>query len=192
MTIACEDRDFPEWHQGIPHAYLWGAASPVPLAPAREALDGYLLPRYERQPHVTVTYCGLAGLEFDDAQLGRDVAALQALPREPATITPSRWGSFLPSPTLEVESAVIMEAHRLLAAGRPASLDGDFTPHVTLGFYSGSWRFEEPLAVLRALPLPGPWQVGRLQLLRYDTHDIAGPLTVVGEYDLLRGAYTTR
>lgn len=192
MTIACEDRDFPEWHRGIPHAYLWGLLVPVDLAPARAALDGLLLPRYERQPHITVAYGGLAGQEFDDDRLADDLRRLGDVAGDTIAVRPWRWDTFLPSPILEIESRWILDAHRVLAEGIPMRIPKPYRPHVTAGFYAGEWPLHEPLARLASVPLPEPWVASSLQLLRYDTHDIAGPLTVVGDWDLATRTYTSR
>ena len=71
-TIACEDRDFPEWHGGRRHAYVWALEIPAPdlqecLHAARNRLAGLVLPRYERQPHITVAF---AGLDAEPGQAG--------------------------------------------------------------------------------------------------------------------------
>lgn len=192
MTIACEDRDFPEWHHGIAHAYLWGFRTPTTLGPARAALDGLLLPRYDREPHVTVAYCGLADEEFDANQLAADLTRLAPLCRGPVQIVAKQWGSFLPSPMLEVASPWVHEAHLALSVGLPHRIPTPYTPHITVGFYAVSVPLAEPLVRLAALPLPEPFEISTLQLLRYDTHDIAGPLTLVGELDLTTGGYASR
>lgn len=192
VTIACEDRDFLEWHGGIPHAFLWGFTIPMALDGPREALTNYVLPRHERQAHVTVAYCGLAGSEFDDIRLTDDLRILRRLARGPVDIEPSGWSTFDPSPVLEVRSQWVHDAHLALAEGVPWRTLNPFRPHITLGSYRGTWPFDEPLAHLAGLPLPGPWRCAKLKLLRYDTADIAGPLTVVGEFDLDEATYATR
>lgn len=192
MTIACEDRDFPEWHRGIPHAYLWGVLAPVDISPARAAIEGLLLPRYDRQPHVTVAYCGLAGQEFDDDRLALDLARLAPLARGPVTVQPHAWGSFAPSPTLEVTSPWLTSAHHTLSEGLPSRIPSPYRPHVTVGFYAVEVPLAVPLGRLAPVALPDAWEVGRLELLRYETHDIAGPLEVIGEFDLSTGSYTVR
>lgn len=189
-TVATDDRDFPEWHGGIPHAYVWGFLLDCPVAAAREALGEVLLPRYERQPHLTVAYAGLAGREFDAARLDADLAALRPLCRGPVELSALSWSSFAAAPMLEISATWPHAAHRALAAGLPWRLLEPYVPHVTVGFYRTEVPLAEPLAALAPVPVPPRgWQPECLQLLRYDTSDIAGPLTVVGELDLTGGDF---
>lgn len=189
MTIACEDRDFPEWHGGAPHAYLWGVRAPVDLAPAHAALSGYLLPRYDRDPHVTVAFCGLSS-QFGPEVLDDDLRRLEGLAEGPVTVHPDGWATFLPSPMLRVRSDWLTRAHLALSEGKPDRIPEPYTPHVTIGFYGGEFPLEEPLARLATLAQPEPWTVTELELLRYDTHDIAGPLTTVGAWNLTSGRWS--
>lgn len=191
MTIACEDRDFWQWHGGAPHAYLWGVRAPLSLAPARAALEGYLLPRYDRDPHVTVAFCGLSS-QFDPSCIDDDLPRLEGLAEGPVTITPEGWDTFLPSPMLRLRSSWLTRAHLALSEGKPDRIPEPYTPHVTLGFYDGEYPLDEPVAALAEVPLPTPWTVTELELLRYDTHDIAGPLTTVGAWDFSSGTYAAR
>ena len=64
LTIASEDRDFAEWHGGRTHAAVWAFELDLPevremIAAAHRRLGHLLLPRYARQPHVTVAFAGL-------------------------------------------------------------------------------------------------------------------------------------
>lgn len=64
LTIACVDADFPAWRKGRARAFAWVVGPGLPgadvlIALGRRRLAGYLLERYERQPHVTVAFCGL-------------------------------------------------------------------------------------------------------------------------------------
>ena len=191
MTMPCEDRDFHQWHRGIPHAYLWGFRTRTDIRPARAALDGLILSRYERDPHVTVAYCGLEGTEFTSEQHDDDLRRLRPLCGGPVRITPWRWASFPPSPMLELRSPWVHEAHDALSEGLPHRILRPYRPHVTVGFYSVAVPFDEPAARMATVPLPEPFEVDALELLRYDTHDIAGPLTVVGRLDLSTGLYAS-
>ena len=63
-TEVCEDRDFAEWHQGRPWCGVWVVRAEAPrvqalVQVARSALRPWLLPRYARQPHITLAYRGL-------------------------------------------------------------------------------------------------------------------------------------
>lgn len=188
-TVACEDRDHPEWHRGIDRAYLWGFLVDMDLAPARAALAGLLLPRYERQPHVTLAYCGLAEMEFDDARLAADLARLRRAADGPVGLRPVGWGSFLGSPMLEVTGDWLQGAHALLAGEDEVRRLRPYRPHITLGFYSGRWPVARVLDALAAVPPPGGWHVEQLHLLSYATRDIAGELHVEGRFDLATGGF---
>lgn len=199
FTQVCEDRDFVEWHQGWPYGLVWAI---WPQAAARQALDGavhaarihwreYLLPRYTRQPHVTVAFAGLAGGSgaradaYDAAALQRDIAALQALQMDPFACRVQGLGSFAMVPYLQVHDpqGQLARLHGLLdARANPAH----YTPHVTLGHYA----IRCPMARVRAhqadwrAPAPITLPVATLALLRYDTRTITGPLALEGAFDL--------
>ncbi|MDO5736159.1 MAG: 2'-5' RNA ligase family protein, partial [Propionibacteriaceae bacterium] len=177
-TIACQDRDFPEWHGGRSHALVWALELDGPdvreaVAEARARLDGLVLPRYERQPHVTVAFAGLAAQEgltgYDDEQLQADLTRLRPLVDGAVELRATGWGTFPMVPYLAVESPWLAEAHRVLDDGVGAAHGMPYLPHLTLGHWRGQWRRHEVLERLDA-PLPtGRWIVGELSLLRYET-----------------------
>lgn len=198
-TTACQDRDFPEWHGGRKHALVWALLLDDPavqqcVAAARVRLEGLLLPRYARQPHVTVAFAGLAsepGLPgYDEEHLAGDLATIRPLIDGPVELRATGWGSFPMVPYLAVESDWLHRAHAALTghAGHPNQMP--YVPHITLGHWSGTWPRK---TVLEKLGAPGPqriWQVPRLSLLRYETHDIAGRLEPVGSLDLALSRWT--
>ena len=194
-TIACEDRDFPEWHGGRRHALVWALELHAPelqgcLADARSRLKDLLLPRYDRQPHVTIAFAGLAaeaGLPgYDEVRLAADLSCLSALRAGPIELRASKWNSFPMVPYLAVESAWLHHAHAALDDGEHPM---DYVPHLTVGHWAGRWPRHEVLARLEA-PVPTEtWHVVELSLLRYDTPDIAGPLEVVGRFNLANAGW---
>lgn len=198
-TTACQDRDFPEWHGGRRHALVWAlelddTELQRTVADARQRLDGLLLPRYERKPHVTVAFAGLVaepGLPgYDDHHLTHDVAHLRPLVSGPVQLQTTGWGSFPMVPYLGVASAWLAVAHAALDQGASRIHGMTYVPHVTLGHWCGAWPRDEVMGRLEG-PLPqGPWLVNALSLLRYETHDIAGPLEPVGRLDLTSGQWT--
>lgn len=199
-TIACQDRDFPEWHGGRRHAYVWALELPEPdvrecLAEARSRLSGLLLPRYERQPHVTIAFAGLAAepghVGYDDTTLAADLARLAPLAQGPVEVRATGWGSFPMVPYLAVESPWLDGAHRVLDGGVGAAHDMSYVPHVTVGHWSGEWVRGDVLDRLDG-PVPEQaWTVPEMSLLRYETHDIAGPLEPVGRLNLISGDWTS-
>ncbi len=197
-TTTCQDRDFPEWHGGRTHALVWALLIgdrelEQCIAGARSRLDGLLLPRYLRQPHITVAFAGLAaepGLPgHGDDELTEDLARLQPLIHGAVTIRPTLWGTFPMVPYLAVESPWLFQAHAALNRSTDEDHGMSFIPHVTIGHWAGAWRRDTILERLQA-PVPTQnWKVSELSLLRYETHDIAGPLQPVGGLDLLTGRW---
>ncbi len=198
-TTACQDRDFPEWHGGRSHALVWALVLEDPelehcIADARSRLSGLLLRRYERQPHVTVAFAGLAaepGLPGYDAEdLDADLASLRSLLDGPVEVRATGWGSFPMVPYLAVESDWAPRVHAALSRDIVPGDPMPYVPHVTVGHWAGAWRRD---SVLERLDAPHPtqsWQVSRLSLLRYETHDIAGRLEPIGHVGLGDGQWS--
>ncbi len=197
-TIACQDRDFPEWHGGRRHAYVWALELDAPallecLDAARSRLDGLLLPKYRRQPHVTVAFGGLAAEPghsgYDDASLADDLIRLAPLVDGPVKVHATAWGSFPMVPYLGVAADWLPRAHEVLDGGVGAAHGMTYLPHVTVGHWAGEWPRDDVLERLTA-PVPDEvWSVEELSLLRYETHDIAGPLKPVGRLNLTTGLW---
>lgn len=192
-TIACEDRDFTEWHGGVSHALAWVVMLDSTditrlVAAARRRLAGFLLPRYLRQPHVTLTYAGLADGDAP-ARLRQQAHVIADVLDGPLGLDAVGWGTFPMVPHLEVDCPGLVAAHRVLTADAPDEHQMDYLPHVTLGHYAGTWPLAEPLHHLAGLPATGRWEVQHLSLVRLETRDIAGPLEVVGRLRLDSGEW---
>lgn len=203
-TQACADRDFVEWHGGCPWCAVWvvrGDGSQLePLVDqARAAIALWLLPRYARQPHVTVAYRGLMAGQaphshavFGQPQLQRDLQALQAAGLAPFALTAQGVGSFSTVPYLAVSHPpALQQAHQVLAGPSPDP-DWRYVPHVTLGHYARQLPLQVVMAQLQAsgvqhavhqLPVEALW------LARYRTDDIAGALYFEGRFDLRTQSY---
>lgn len=194
-TIACQDRDFPEWHGGRRHALVWALELDTTdlhecVDAARSRLSGLLLPRYGRQPHVTVAFAGLVaepGLAgYDKTRLETDLSRLQPLLDGPVDLRATGWGSFPMVPYLAVESGWLAGAHAALDDGGHQM---SYLPHVSMGHWAGEWPREMVLARIAA-PIPAhTWRVSDVSLLRYETHDIAGALETVGRLNLHDGTW---
>lgn len=198
-TQACEDRDFAEWHQGCPWCAVWvvgleDASVKAHVVALRAVVQPWLLPRYERQPHITLGYRGLmAGPEghhaaqFAAPQLAQDIAALQVLALQPFTVHLQGADSFATVPYLAVQaSAELQQLHQALM-GSARYPDWHYVPHVTLGYYACNTPAAPILHRLHAVAQTLPalvLSVQQLQLVRYQSHDIAGSLTVEGCWDL--------
>ena len=166
---------------------------------ARSALRSWLLPRYARQPHITLAYRGLmprdaadTQAEFGLPQLLADVQALQA-----AQLPPFAWqlqgvGSFSTVPYLALShSPALHIAHEALMARTPYP-GWHYVPHITLGHYGRRLPLAEALQALQSSVPDGPLhaaQADALWLARYRSSDIAGPLYFEGRFDLATQQY---
>lgn len=204
LTQPCQARDFAEWHRGCPWCAVWLLWLDLPpvqgrVISVRAALQPWLLPQYARQPHVTLAYRGLqsAGAahpaaEFGVKQLSRDLEALEALKLQPWHIRLQGAGSFSTVPYLGVEDDGALAAVHAALAPVPLWADWQYVPHVTLGHYGTAVPMSEVQTCLdRAVQDQAPMtvRVEHIWLARYRTHDIAGPLTLEGCWDLRQQRY---
>ena len=206
LSEPCEDRDFAEWHQGCPWCAVWvvmleGVALAQVLQQARASLGDALLPRYARQPHITLAYRGLcqgepvhAAQEYDAQALRADVALLQKLKQQPFAVQIAEPNSFTTVPYLSVKGDVpaLQRLHAALVPQEPAP-GWRYLPHVTIGHYAKQWPLREMVKQLKQLQaleqgLP-EITVTQLALARYASAEIAGPLTLEGVFELDTGRY---
>ncbi|MBK7822519.1 MAG: 2'-5' RNA ligase family protein [Tessaracoccus sp.] len=198
VTTPIEDRDFAEWHGGCRHALVWVIDVDVPavreaVAEARARLGGLLYPRYDRRPHVTVAFCGLApehgatpaDLLYGDDERAADLRRLDALGPSPFTLRIDGWDTFTTSPHLSVVGIdYLLPLHEALTAYRPSGAD-IFVPHVTVGLYGAEVALKEVEARMAGWSAPPiDVDVTELVLARYNTADILGPLTEVSRFRL--------
>ena len=190
VTVACEDRDFTEWRGGAQHVLVWAVDVDVPevramIASARQRWADVLLPRYDRQPHVTIGYGGPMPADgpapMDEVYTAERVeeahAAVEALRLQPFEVRIGGWGSFQMSPFVAARAPELEALAEALGEGR----ERPYVPHVTIGHYGVAVPLAE-VAVLGEC-----WEspevvvpVDRVSLMRYDAADIAGSLTEVG------------
>lgn len=193
-TIACEDRDFTEWRGGSEHVLVWAVLLDddgvrAAVESARSHWSDVLLPRYERQPHITVGYGGLVpasgvpplDLMYPPEQAAADRAAVEALNLAPFDVEISGWDAFQMGPFLRARAPELA----MLATTLREDNIRPYIPHVTIGH----WAVSTPMSDVGARASQWQWpaitvQVSRLSLLRYDAADIAGPLTEVGSVSL--------
>lgn len=200
-TLPWVDRDFPEWHGGCEHAMVWTlevdcAQVRAEVAATRDLLGSLLLPRYERQPHITVAFGGLvprAGARpadhiYSTAELRADLTRLAALQTSPLCVRIPARDTFSTAPYLAVDCEALMPLHRALTVGRPSGIA--YTPHVTVGHYGVAVPIAEVERRFGLAPAPSlSLRVSELTLARYETRDIAGALTPVGRFALDTGAW---
>jgi 2'-5' RNA ligase len=201
-TVACEDRDFPEWHGGCRHALVWAVDADIEgvreaVRDARDRLVTVLLPRYRRQPHITLAYAGVVARPgarpvdepYSRTRLGDDLARLRALAQRPFEVAVGGWGTFPMVPYLHVSAPELAAVSSALTAGSPYV--GGYVPHVTVGHYSVSRPLSEITRHIDGWAPPAAVvEVREWALLAYETHDIAGPLTTVGRLSLADGSWS--
>ena len=200
LTIACRDADFRDWRCGRSHAVAWVLDLDRRdvhelVSKARGRLGDYLLPRYQRQPHVTLAFGGLLPEgdprhdDYTPEHLAEDLDVLRELAEGPVTLRATGWDTFPMVPFLALEHPWLRRAHDALTAHAPESHHMDFRPHVTIGHYRGTWPLSEPLRLLEDLTTDGAWPVEDVRLVRFRAADIAGPLETVGRLELATGRW---
>ena len=172
---------------------LEDAALEQALRQARARLGDALLPRYARQPHITLAYRGLcqgepvhAAQEYDAQALRADVALLQKLKQQPFAVQVAGVNSFTTVPYLSVkgDEPALQRLHAALVPQEPAP-GWRYLPHVTIGHYAKQRPLREMVKQLQALGQGLPEiMVTQLALARYASADIAGPLTLEGVFEL--------
>lgn len=201
-TLRNVRRDFHEWHLGRPHYALWAIDVDLPavrqlVEDAARVLDGVLLDKYRRQPHITLALCGFPSRQptrpddFGPAGLERQLDALGRLAGGPFRVEIGGLASFTSAPFLSVRDVGggIGRLRHVLCGPRTEP-GGPYTPHVTVGLYGGEWPTGALLERLDA----GKREVVHcsvttLSLMCYTASDIGGPLTTVGQFDLVHGRW---
>jgi 2'-5' RNA ligase len=197
LTIASRHGDFVDWRQGRSHYAVWAidldmAALRTSTAAIRAHLADYLLPGYQRQPHLTLAVCGFPSVakqrtdDFDAAALAGQIAALEGLCQAPFALEIGAPASFTSAAYFAVNAAngVLSRLHQALN-GPPAPAC-PFLPHLTFGLYRDCFSLQEVLMRLRDWPPLPPCSVAvnRLSLMVYQAAQIGGALQTLAEFDL--------
>ena len=197
LTLRNERRDFPEWHLGRPAYALWAlefdTAVVMPhMEAAQRGLAPWLLEGYCRQPHITLSLCGLPNaspLHADDFGPDRMHAQVQALQRaQPAVFEIEIGGldTFSSVPYLAVQEpgGQLAALRACLANADTQGVPDSYVAHVTVGLYADVW----PLAMVQThldrcvLPRPVRVPVTGVSLLSYAAAEIGGPLQCLASY----------
>ena len=152
---------------------------------ARNHLSGLLLSPYERQPHITLVVCGFLVNErrwyddYDKSQFDAHCRLLKESKLKPFPIEINGIDSFASAPFFQVyDCQGGIEKIRALLPTTEIDIGRDrYTPHVTIGLYSGAFDSRVVLERIRAFAdEPVRLSVDRITFAAYDASDIRGPL----------------
>lgn len=199
-TLANIDRNFAEWHQGRPRYAFWAITLDKPTVRQRvhdlqTQLSYWLLPDYERQPHVTLQVCGFPNHiaksddDYDMRHFTLQILRLRQRAPKPFDIEIGGLSSFSSAPFLHVGDAqqYIAAFNESLSTTPARDKVENFIPHLTIGLYRCAWPKALVGQALDACECDEPLvcRITRLSLMTYETHTIKGPLSVLAEFDLL-------
>lgn len=193
QSIACQRRDYPEWHRGRTRYGVWTLPVDCPrilarLERARAHLGAWLHGDYRRQAHITLFVCGFPAeaARFDDdfpgERLAAQIDALSALRAGRFELQIGNLDSYASAPFLTVSDPdQRLEALRSALGQHSAEIrQAPYHPHLTVGLYAravprqalqqrlGGFADAEPLA------LP----IHELHYSTYAASELAGPLHV--------------
>ena len=152
---------------------------------ARKHLSGLLLTSYERQPHITLFVCGFLVHErrwhddYDKSQFDAHCRLLKESKLEPFPIEIHDLNSFASAPFFKVHDCQGgIEKIRALLSTTEIDIGRDrYSPHVTIGLYSGAFDSRVVMERIRAFAAePVMLSVDRITFATYDASDIRGTL----------------
>ena len=188
-TFANQDRDFPEWHGGIARYGFWAVTVECPhwqalFADAGRHVSEYVLPGYDRQPHITIAAAGL----LDEAHLSgalrqRQAEAVRGARQAAFDLQVGPLDSFTGSPHVAVHdptgglSRLRSRLHAVARHNPPAT----YRPHMTVGLYRDAFclaSMHRHLATFRMPALP-PLRVREISFCAYATHELQGRFEIL-------------
>ena len=190
-TVPSLIRDHREWHRGRSEYALWlieleSSELHRKVEAARKHLSEFLLKPYHRQPHVTLFVCGffvdtpLFDDDYSAQQFRHHECLLNDSNIEPFAIEVGGLNSFTSAPFLEIrdrDNGIGRVRAALSAATKEIGRD-TFTPHVTIGLYSGTFPGSIVSRKLAAFPEdPCTLTVDRIMFAVYRAQELAGALT---------------
>jgi len=203
FTVASMHKDFVDWRKGRSRYAIWAMDVDTPsLCTAttriRQHLEDYLLPGYDRQPHITLSICGFPAhtCRFDDdytpAIFRKQINCLELARIRPFTIEIGAPETFTSAAYFSVrdDEGGIARVRQALGNGGPGEQGFTYIPHLSFGHYRGQFSVAEVTQRLRSCPdLPcDQLNIRRLVLMTYDASVISGTLTSLCEFDLERHA----
>jgi len=198
-TVASVRKDFVDWRLGRKRYAVWAIRLDLPSlcaanARMRRHLANYLLPRYDRQPHITLRICGFLGPDkglgddYTPVTFGAQIEFLERALLRPFSITIGSPGTFPSAAYFSVrdDKGGIARIRQALVGDGPGEKDFPYVPHVTFGLYRGRFRIAEVLQRMYSCPDPisAQFKINELVLMTYQASVITGPLTACCEFDL--------
>lgn len=190
-TTASCDRNFKEWHLGIPYYGFWAILIDNPkllsvISKAQVQLQPFFLPSYNRQAHITLSACGLlSGTYFSQAKLDQQIKTIETLNLPPFEISLGHIDSFSTAAYLSVldTSKTLHKVNRALNHIVNDSTPAKYTPHITLGLYREKFECKHVAEEIRKFEHFDElrFKVTKIQFCRYETSNIQGPIEVIKE-----------
>lgn len=191
QTLACELRDYPEWHRGRTRYAVWMLSVECPqilarLQRAQQHLGDWLHQGYRRQAHITLFVCGFpveqARFE-DDFPLERLAAQQQAvleLGIAPFELHIGGLDSFASAPFLTVNDPNQHLVALRAALGKHSAeiRQSPYHAHLTVGLYARALpcaQISQSLAAFADRD-PLPLTVEALHYSTYAAEELFGPL----------------
>ncbi|KRW59323.1 2'-5' RNA ligase family protein [Pseudomonas sp. TTU2014-080ASC] len=189
-TLACELRDYPEWHKGRRRYGVWVITVNEPavlsrIQQAREVLGDWLHPHGQRQAHITLFVCGFMADDqqhdddFTHGQLSAQRAALEPLHYPSFELEIGRADSFSSAAYLRVTDP---GQHLQAIRDKLDTLSNEirqthYVPHLTLGLYRQSVQREHLIERLQQIPsTPLRMTVQDIHFATYEAQEQHGPL----------------
>jgi len=200
-TIAAAIGDVPSWHRGRDLYALWLIEADTDevrqrVRIAKEHLSGFLIPSYQRQPHVTVFVCGFLvdAPSFEDdygfEAFERHADLLRKAALRPFSMEIGALQSFASAPFLAVTDPTdsVIKVRSVLELAGMEIERGAYVPHVTVGLYAGAFRSDIVLKRIASFaPEPCTLRVDRITFATYRAGEMYGALTRTHEIVLHPG-----
>jgi len=188
-TDALCDKNFKEWHMGIPYYGFWAIMIERPehlslISKVQSHLQHFFLPGYSRQAHITLNACGLMSeRHFSKADLDKQVSIIEAMNLSPFEVSISHIDSFTTAAYLNI-SDVSLSLSKINVALNQISCDSEptsFEPHITLGLYREKFESKKVAKEIMKFELfeTPPILVSEVHFCRYETANIQGQINLV-------------
>lgn len=187
ITQPTELRDFFEWHQGVKNYGFWAIEIQdqdclATIKDCQRHIVDKVHPDYSRQPHITLVAAGLLSNNFFSQELlMQQVDKIKQLNFSKFPLYISSANSFTTCPYLSIldpENNLSILRDTLNSVS-PEEGYGDYTPHITLGFYNNHYKISDILTLIsKANSTNKKLIVTDIIFAEYKTKEIQGPYKV--------------